>query len=306
MSLNGHRSGFTLVELLMTLSLALLIAGTAATLLARHLRFHRDLLGMLAVRRHVDDAAAILSADLRGASVTDSIRFTADTAIELFTISGASVVCTLPSAVTATLPPDTLASGNILTAFSATPDSADEITVFHDSSALSTTRGWTRHAIISVSRTHTAVGCPPSSTFTDPADVAANRKAYTLTLASPIPPTVRPGAPLRVLRRARYSVYRASDGKWYLGYRRCPSGVCNPIQPVSGPYASRTTRPLTFRYYSADGTEIAPTLTIPIATIARVDVAARAHTNTQVRLPGMIDTLFADSSITTIAFRNAR
>src|SRR6201989_1971924 len=49
-----------------------------------------------------------------------------------------------------------------------------------------------------------------------------------------------PGAVFRITRPVRYSFYRATDGRWYLGMRswNVATAQLNTIQPVSGPYAS--------------------------------------------------------------------
>jgi hypothetical protein len=176
------------------------------------------------------------------------------------------------------------------------------VSLFRDSSTLSSTRGWSRYPIASTTRPPAATTCPPTSTFTTAADIAANRHNYELLLATPLPFPPVPGSPVRLIRRARYSLYRASDGLWYLGYRRCTGAGCATVQPVSGPYAGATP-PLTFKYYDGSGRTITPL--VPTTAIARIDVVAHAATPTQVKLPGLPLAVFTDSSVTSIALRNA-
>ena len=82
---------------------------------------------------------------------------------------------------------------------------------------------------------------------------------------------IRPGlravpevhAPARVFRRARYALYRAGDGRWYLGFSDCLPGArapaCAPMQPVAGPYlpdagaASARRGGLQFEYLDSGG-----------------------------------------------------
>jgi hypothetical protein len=294
-----------MVELLIALSLALMVGAAAVTVMTRQQRLYRELRDIVSVRLRTQDATEIFSATLRGTSIADSIRVATDTAVELFTTIGASVVCTAPTSTTLTLPPDTLANGNTLTAFLTTPDSDDVITIFTDSSVSTPTRGWHAYTITAVSRPLSATACPITSHFTTLADVAANAHAYRLTLSTIPTLSLRPGAPLRALRRARYNIYRASDGLWYLGYRRCHAmtGSCVSVQPVSGPYASLTGRPLTFTYFTSTGTQITPTA--PTTAIARIDITAHATTSAATTIPGFPHAIFTDSAVATIALRNA-
>lgn len=45
---------------------------------------------------------------------------------------------------------------------------------------------------------------------------------------------------MRVTRRQRLGVYRATDGSWTLGLRRCGSLGCDPPQPLAAPLAAPT------------------------------------------------------------------
>jgi prepilin-type N-terminal cleavage/methylation domain-containing protein len=300
----SRRQGFTLVELLIALSLALLVSGAALTLMQQRQRFYRDLSNILTARMHVRDATAILAAELRGATPNDSIYLAADTAVELFTTIGVSVVCTAPTNTLITLPPDS-STGPITTTLLAPPDSNDAISLFHDSTAITPSAHWTRHSITNTSHPLSASACPATSTYTTPADIAAGRHSYELSFATPSSPSIHPGTPTRLLRRARYSLYRSAS-QWYLGYRRCSSIGCAAIQPISGPYAGAsggTSPPLTFRYFDTNGTELIAHG--PTTAIARIDIIARATTPHPVSIPGFARTKVTDSSVTSIALRNA-
>jgi len=296
------RSGFTLIEFTIALSLALLVSGITLTLLHQHQHTERDVTELLRARTRVREATALLAADLRGANPNDSIYLAADTAVELFTTLGVSLLCTTPTSTTVALPPDS-STGPTPSALLTVPDSADALSLFHDSTSATPSRGWSRYAIVRVTRPLAAAVCPPSSTFTTAADIAVNRHSYELLLATSLPATARAGAPLRVIRRARYSLYRAADAHWYLGYRRCSAAGCGAIQPVSGPYGGAAP-PLQFKYYDGNGNEIIPV--VPGTTIARIDVVAHAATPNPITIPGSAPGIYTDSSVTSIALRNAQ
>jgi hypothetical protein len=42
---------------------------------------------------------------------------------------------------------------------------------------------------------------------------------------------------VRLARRVRWTIYRASDRQWWLGQRRC-APACGAAQPVAGPLAA--------------------------------------------------------------------
>lgn len=113
---------------------------------------------------------------------------------------------------------------------------------------------------------------------------------------------IAPGAPIRVARGARYSIYRASDGRWYLGLRSwsTASGQFSPIQPVSGPYVplSSDGGGTRFRYFDVNGAAVAEGA-LETRRIARVEVSLVSEASDRV------DT-HHDSLGVVVALRNAR
>ncbi|HEV7705174.1 MAG TPA: hypothetical protein VGO46_12820, partial [Gemmatimonadaceae bacterium] len=115
--------------------------------------------------------------------------------------------------------------------------------------------------------------------------------AISLSLSPPLDSAVAPGAIVRVVRRARYELYRASDSRWYLGYLDCLSSratPCNIVQPVAGPFAPGG---IQLAYLDRSGA-----LTANPASVARIDALAIAERRSS---PAVLDSLS-----TTIALRN--
>ena len=295
------RRAFTLVETLIALSLATIAAAAIFAALARQQRIARGIDTMIAVRDPLRDATDLLTAALRGASRTDTLQFASDTAIELDVTIGASTLCTASSGVTFSLPPDTTASGAPLTTWVTTPDTGDAALVFHDSTTASPIRRWERIPIQKVAIHQVAFACPAPSPFVTPADTAAHAMGYTVTLAAAPSPAVPMGTPIRFVRHARYSIYRASDHQWYLGYRRCAPS-CEVVQPVTGPYQSGSTPPVTFTYDDSNGNPLSAAG--PLTGVARVKIAAHAASVASLSLPGRPTASFTDSAETSVSFRN--
>ncbi|MGI8547403.1 MAG: PilW family protein [Gemmatimonadaceae bacterium] len=284
------RCGFTLPELMIALCVLLLVTSTLVQVLARQQRFYRSVGEILAARASMRDGIDILSADLRTASVQDTLTLASDTAIEFVATTGASTLCSDPTVGRMVVPPDTLASGNVLTAWAAVPDSDDLVAVYHDSLAIAPVPGWQRYRVASVTSS-SAVMCPSTA------------RAYEITVSPAVTIAAARGAPVRFLRRARYSVYRAGDSKWYLGYRRCGATACAPIQPVSGPYNGAEASPLELRYYAKTGARIpTPTSTVQVT---RIDIVLRAASRGGISVPGMPPGILHDSVLATVAPRNA-
>ena len=289
-SQRSARDGVTLAEIAVVLVLIGLLGSTVGLTLLRQQRFYRGTTELLHAREGVRDAIELLSTDIRGMSTADTVRVPADSAIEFFANIGSSVVCHTDSANGVGLPSASSGRGNAFTAFLAQPDTGD-IAVFHRDS-LQGESEWERHRITGFSARAPGTACP----------------GFVLDLSTPLSAHVRTGAPVRFIRRGRYSLYRGSDGQWYLGYRRCNAvgaAACGAIQPLSGPYRDYSSNPpdtgLLFEYFDESGSQLTPGGS-PLA-IARVDITARAETRQRIVVEGRVTTP-GDSATVAIAIRN--
>ena len=296
------KDGLTLIELAVVLALLGLIGGVIGSLLVRQQRFYRASSELLQTREGVRDALEVLATDIRGAATADSVRLLADSAIELFSALGTSVVCQLNGPVAVGLPPSVPGSNSRLTSFATQPDTGD-LALFYVQ--VDSSEEWERHRIAGLSSRALDVACPTSSGFSA-ADDAANG-AYALTLREPLTQAVHAGTPVRFIRRGRYSLYHASDGQWYLGYRRCNAigSACAAIQPLSGPYRSygsnHSATGILFQYFDATGGFMGAGSSA--LDLARVDIIARAESQQQVLIEGGVFRP-ADSGTVSVSLRN--
>ncbi|MGI8619647.1 MAG: prepilin-type N-terminal cleavage/methylation domain-containing protein [Gemmatimonadaceae bacterium] len=305
--MTGRRSGFTLIELLIAIALLAIVGGAIGEGLRRQQRVFRSIALMVAARGDVRDAAEVLAADLSTASPLDTLPLARDSAVEFFSAIGASVSCDSAPGYMMRIPPEELASGLLLTSLLATPDSGDILLIYNDDSAATAGEPrWDRHTIAAVSSQAAATACPASTGFTTAGDATA--PAYIVTLRSAASSGLRRGAPVRILRRGRYSLYRSSDSRWYLGNRRCNalgSSVCGVIQPLSGPYAGYSgagQSGVAYRYFDAAGVSLS-SLDAP-SRVARVDIAIRARSSMPIYLGGVRSAQYMDSTSISIALRN--
>jgi type II secretory pathway pseudopilin PulG len=290
----------TLIELVVVLVLLAIAGAAIGSTLVRQQRFYRGTSELLYARESVRDALEVLSTDIRGLSVADTAALLADSAMEFFATIGTSVVCQRISDVEIGLPGGSGPRGNTLTAIPTQPDTGDLVVFYRDDSLAG---AWERRRISSFASRVATAACPDTSGFAS----GSGGRAFVVTLPTPLPSGVGRGAPVRFIRRGRYSLYHASDGGWYLGYRRCNAvgiSVCGSIQPLSGPYraysSNRARTGLLLEYFDAAGSRLAGSSPL---LLARVDITARAESGQQIPVESRVARP-ADSSTISIAVRN--
>jgi prepilin-type N-terminal cleavage/methylation domain-containing protein len=303
--LRQTRLGFTLLELAIVLVILGAVGSAIGLTLLRQQRFYRGTEELVGAREGVRDAIEILSTDIRGMSIADTARLLADSAVEIFASIGSSVVCQIASSEIG-LPAGTSPRGNTLTALLTQPDTGDLALFLRDSADAGGL--WERHRIAAFSARSQATTCPPSTGFAAD-NVDATATAFVVVLSDFLSDHVHRGAPVRFIRRGRYSLYRSSDG-WYLGYRRCNArgpSVCGAIQPLSGPYRAYSSNPsstgLLFEFFDGSGVRLPPGSSS--LTLARVDITARSESRQRLVVEGRSWTP-ADSATASIAVRNRR
>ena len=297
--------GFTLIELVVVLAILSVIGGAIGITLLRQQRFYRGATELLYAREGVRDAIDLLSTDIRGMATADTVRLLADSAIEMFASVGSSVVCQVVGNEVG-LPGEVRPPGNTLSAFVTQPDTGDLALFYSDS--IEAASEWERHRIAAFSVRSLAATCPASTGFSDAGAIDAGAPGFVVTLSTPLSSHVVRGAPVRFIRRARYSLYRAGDGDSYLGYRRCNAlgpPACGSIQPLSGPYRDYSRNPgstgLLFEYFDVRGARLGADAS-PSA-LARVDVTARAESRQRILVEGRSRS-YGDSATVAVWVRN--
>jgi prepilin-type N-terminal cleavage/methylation domain-containing protein len=305
-NMSGHkRLGFTLIELVVVLAILGVMGSTIGLTLLRQQRFYRGATELMYTREGVRDAMEILSTDVRGMSTADTAMLLADSAVELWANIGSSVVCQIAGAEIG-LPRAISPRGNTLTAFLEQPDTGDLALFFRDS--MEAGSQWERHRIVGFSSRLLAAACPAATGFAVAEAVDAGATGFLITLSTPLSSHVGRGAPVRFIRHGRYSLYRAADGDWYLGYRRCNATgppVCGAIQPLSGPYKAYSGNPgltgLLFEYLDVLGSRLGA----GSSSLARVDISARAQSRQRLIVEGH-GSIPSDAATVTVAVRNRR
>lgn len=277
--------GFTLVELMVGLVVAMIVGMAAITVAVRHEHLAFALEQIMEARRALREGTDALRYDLRStAPQQHAIYSMGPSFVEFRMATGFSILCGLDSSRTLLIFPARTSSTPNVTSWIVSPEPGDTVLIF---AASADSARWHTHA----------VGSAPASGRTCSPNFAATGGASTLALrvATPVTSDVGAGAILRFVRRARYELYRAADGGWYLGFRDCLSTRATPcatVQPVSGPYARGG---LQFRFL--DSADI-PT-TDPHR-VSRIDIVLRAQTAMNLHAPGIASGTYTDSVLFTI------
>jgi hypothetical protein len=277
----------TLIELVIALTVLAIVGGLLTNVLIKQQRFNRALTETADSRSRMRDIATILPTDLRGASsIGRDILAIGLTSLQFRSSIGSSVLCGIPAGNVIELPPATLASGQVLTAWINPPKPGDVAFIYDDGAARGNADdSWRQFVITDTTSSVNSAWCPAAglSPFTQVADNTQRRYRITLD-AAPNPASIRIGAPIRFAREVRYSLFAASDQNWYVGYETCvPSGAvgvpgaCANREILAGPVRAATTDTtssgLYFLYYRQNGTAI--TNVADAAQIARVGIGLR-------------------------------
>jgi len=313
-----RRAGFTLIELMISVSLLAIIGVMLTTVLVRQQRFHRAVASLTDARARMRDISTIMPTDLRSVSTAGKdLLAISDTSMQFRAYVGASVMCRYASATVIELPPRQLASGNVLTAW-INPPAPNDVAYLYDEGTQggNSDDSWAPFTISDTASATNAAWCPTTTTpaYTEAADNSARRYQITLT-AAPNPASVRTGSPIRFAREVRYSIYQASDNQWYVGFQRCTPhatygqvGACGTREVLAGPVLAGTADTLTsglyFVYYNKSGTRLTALATTD--TIASVGVGIRTTSESLLKATTRTGGAMVggDSLRFTIGFRN--
>jgi hypothetical protein len=287
------------MELLVSLCVLGVITALGAGALSSEQRNARGAARLRAVRAEIRDATSIIAHDLRGASpLSDTLRIASDTAVEFFAPVLTAITCAQGSGTRLLLVPPASAADGTLSAIGGQPDTGDLVWIWEEDS-LRTPGFWRRRRV--------AAYAAGSAESCDPHLQPIGSQPHVLTVLEDAG-SVPAGAPVQLVRRGRYSVYRASDGAWYLGYRRCDAlgpSRCQAVQPVAGPYHTPAggESGVAFRYFGESGAEL--TGAAAETGTWRIEAIVRSDTSGSALMAGRAHAL-GDSVAMIVGLRNAR
>ena len=241
------RSGVTLVELVVGLTLGGILLAAAGSSMLRQQRGARWVEGMTGAELQLRPVLHALPDELSllDASAGDiGAGQASDSTLQLRSVVASTLTCDTATSAAITLLPETQAVPP-LGGEARIPAAGDSVWLYRGDSL-----GWRGATVVSSSRVTT--GCAIPSVASGP--------AYRLTLDAPA--GVGGATPVRVTRWERWVVYRAGDGRWYVGIRDWSTATARYLapQPVAGPFlrtlpsGARTG----FRYFDASDAPLVP------------------------------------------------
>jgi len=297
------RPGFTLVELLIVLIVGGAVATAATRLLQRQQRFYTRAGSLVMQRVSLRDATGIMPGEIRALSAVDGdvISFS-DSSLEMRVTIGSAIACdTVAGGEALHLAPDQLAGATpaVLASFATVPNDGDVALVYDTGTDDPSDDRWLAATIAGVSSGSDLCAASPLAALVGPG--AASVRLLFVT-GERLPPTVRPGAFVRVVRRVRYRFYRASTGEWFLGHSTWNGTSLGAVQPVSGPFApyrDDARGGFALRFFDAAGARL--TSEMDPHGIARIEISARGGTREALSGGGNAP---PDSQTVTIRLRN--
>jgi prepilin-type N-terminal cleavage/methylation domain-containing protein len=311
---DSHRRGLTLLELLISLVLVGLMGGLIIGFLLKQERFYAGANEILQTRTQVRQASVMLPSDLRAiSSPSGDIYAMTDTSIEFRSTFGSSYLCSSDKVNSKIIfPPLKLAKGSQFTSWTTMPAVNDSLALYDDGATTSANDdNWLLYKITAITLvvSNAAPGCLSATGMMKSTDVGGLNPSYNFTITPTQSATVSTGAAVRFFKRVHYSLYRAADGQWYLGYYDCRTSrvpVCNTIAPIAGPlrpYIAGQPQQagLRFTYYDNTGTVTANKLAV-----SRISILLQGEGAKTIQLAGGSPVTFRDSLRIEVGLRNWR
>ena len=280
----GRRTGFTLVELMIALTLSAIVLGAMYRVLNGNQRFFRAQGEVTEVQQNLRAVALILPGELReiAASQGDILAMN-ETNIMIRAMRSFMVVCAQPN----TLSGQVIVRNGLTFGYRAVDNTRDSLLVYRDGqTALSSDDRWLVMGISSSG----------SGTCTDGGAGTAYIVNGFGTSARIFLDSVWEGAPVRAFERARYSLYE-DGGRGWLGVENYVGGAWTAVSPVAGPL--QTTTGIGFAYYNTLGI-----VTADPTQVASIQITARGRSTNPINVPGRPTGYYQDSVVIRTALRN--
>ena len=288
------RRGFTLVELLVALTLLGIVSTAIYKVLVNNQRLYLAQTQTIDLNQNLRAAAAILPAELRELDAVDGdITFMGPDSIRIRAMRQLAFVCTTPQLA--------IGLGQIVVTIRTTPiygnrqtfSRGDSILVYWEGNPQ--TRNDDQWLNAQLQGDPVAGVCPDSGVPPSPAYVLSLQPQWINDPSLNKPGAILNGSPVRGFDKVVYRSYQSSDGSWYLGQRNATAGTA--IQPVVGPLIGPNG--LTFTYYDAGGA-----VTNVPTQVAQIEIVLRARTASPIRGGTGVQDYKVDSVVTRVALRN--
>ena len=287
-------AGFTLVELIVAITISGLVMGSIYKILASNQRFYQAQNQILDVQQNIRAVAQILPGELRGLDPDGGdIIAMSDAAITIKAMRGFSVLCKTPTAADVTARQITIRN-SLTSGYRAMDATRDSVLIFREGNPqLSNDDRWLPAPIAA----STSANCTDGSAGT----------LLTLTgmvNGGSLGPNgtvgdqgVLLGAPFRTFEVVNYRLYDDGTGTWWLGIRTFASGAWSATSPIAGPL--RPNDGLLLEYRDAN-----QALTAITTAVRQIRITVRGRSTQPINIPGRVAGYFQDSIVARVALRN--
>lgn len=278
----------TLIEVVVAMVVAGVILSVVSAISVHQQRLLAEVADGVAVSGRLREISSILPIDLRGAAVTArDVREAMDTSIELRATIASAVVC--DTAFNLLLLAPASAGAATYASFATAIDSGDTAWVFTPGDSVDDWRPSGVAAAVTVNVG--SADCSGRGPRLGDSARALPRIAVRLEPA-PASTSALLGLPMRVTRSLRVSLYRGSDGGWYVGEHDWNATTLrfNTIQPVSGPFLSAAAGGMILTYLDRNGVRL-PTPVADTRAIAAIRASFRGESK-------MVSTVLGSASST--------
>lgn len=287
-----RRAGFTLVELIVAITVAGLLVGVIYRVLQGSQRFYQAQSQILDVQQNIRAVAHILPLELRELDPGDGdVLAMSDTAITIKAMRGLAVTCTVPNVAAAQI----TVRNSMTYGYRAMDAARDSVLVFRDGNPeLASDDRWLRGPIAGTAAATCADGSAGTRlTLTGMVGGTAQLGPS----GAPSDRGVPQGAPVRTFELVTYRLYDDGTGSWWLGMRTFSAGSWGATSPIAGPLSANDGLQLEYR----DGNGA---VTASRIAVAQIRLTVRGRSSAPINIPGRRPGHYRDSITTRVATRN--
>jgi len=292
MTSSPRRAGFTLVELIIAITVGGFVLGAIFRVMQGNQRFYSAQSLILDIQQNVRAVVQVLPGDLRELDAGDGdIIAMSDTSITIKAMRGLAITCTAPNVGSAQI---TVRNTQTF-GYRAMDAARDSVLIFRDGNiSLTDDDTWLRAPIAGMASGTCADGTTGTQlTLTGMIGGTAQLGPN----SSPNDDGVLVGAPLRSFEVVTYRLYDDGTGMWWLGIRNYSGGAWSATSPIAGPLRANDGLNLEYRDASGNVTAV-PT------DVAQIRLTVRGRSVAPINIPGRPSGYYEDSLSTRIALRN--
>lgn len=285
-------AGFTLVELIIAITVAGFVMTALYQVLKRNQRFSQAQTQIVDVQQNIRAIALILPGELRELDASDGDVIAMDgSSITVRAMRGLSITCAAPNPTTGQV----IVSNAMTWGYRAVDPARDQALMFREGNPQN--RGddvWLRSAVGATAAATCADGSAGTRLTLSTLAGVAGLGGMSALGSGDVGATT--GAPVRTFETVRYLLYADGTGISWLGVQTFSGGSWSASSPIAGPLVAGSG--ISFEYRDAAGNT-----TTDVAQVARIGIVIRGVSVQPVNIPNHVG-YYQDSLTTRVSLRN--